>query len=328
MEMDKHLISFITPVFNAEDYLPECIESVLGQTAQNWELILIDDGSTDNSGAICDKYSGLDSRIKTIHKANNGQFDSRLKGIMYASGDYCTGLDADDFLESNCVERINQVLVRQDYDILAWNLRLVKDGRKIGRLEVGNYGEYSREKFIEYVARSTNHSFCNKLIKAKLLKISDFGIVPIDARHSEDYILLCPSMCMAKRILAIDDILYNYRQVDDSVTKKYSSKRALDYLDSTKCIFDIFSRYGITEKNINQAELSTLVGIFGYCLKQAYKTGCISRNDINSIRNHVIYKMLAGYENCDNCTNDIVIFLKLFRLRFELMILVLYGKKG
>ena len=97
--------SIITPVYNCEKYIRECIESVINQTYAFWEMILIDDGSTDGSGKICDDFSS-DSRIKVIHQENAGAFISRINGITAANGVYEIGLDADDYLDKNCLETL------------------------------------------------------------------------------------------------------------------------------------------------------------------------------------------------------------------------------
>ena len=99
--------SIITPVYNCEKYLKECIVSVINQTYESWELILVDDGSTDASGDICDEYSG-DSRIKIIHQDNAGELYSRQSGIAIADGKYVLGVDADDYLDLNALEKIKK----------------------------------------------------------------------------------------------------------------------------------------------------------------------------------------------------------------------------
>ena len=95
--------SIITPVYNCRRYIRKCIESVVNQTYQSWELILVDDGSTDSSGEICDSYC-YDSRIKVIHQNNKGELESRINGIAIAEGVYILGLDADDYYDKRCLE--------------------------------------------------------------------------------------------------------------------------------------------------------------------------------------------------------------------------------
>lgn len=107
----KPLVSIVVPIYNVEKYLVKCIDSILGQSYRNLEVILVDDGSPDNSGKICDNYSSEDSRIRVIHQVNGGLSNARNSGLKVATGDYVCFFDSDDYIEKNlielCVERIN-----------------------------------------------------------------------------------------------------------------------------------------------------------------------------------------------------------------------------
>ena len=104
MKEKKDLISVVIPVYNTEKYLKECIDSVINQSYNNLEIILVDDGSTDNSLEICNKYADMDKRIKVIHKNNGGLSDARNVGIENANGKYITFVDSDDFIENDMYE--------------------------------------------------------------------------------------------------------------------------------------------------------------------------------------------------------------------------------
>lgn len=111
-------MSVIVPCYKVEQYLPNCIESVINQSYPNWELILIDDGSPDQSGNICDEYAIRDSRIKVIHKLNAGVAAARNSGIEMATGDYATYLDGDDFLHPDCLKTLVHIAEQQKADIV------------------------------------------------------------------------------------------------------------------------------------------------------------------------------------------------------------------
>ena len=322
--MKEDIISIITPVYNSEAYLPECIESVIGQTDPNWELILIDDGSTDNSGAICDEYAGKDGRITVIHQKNAGQFKSRMAGITIAAGNYCTGLDSDDYLAPDCVEILREILAAHRYDILAWNIRSFSGENTIACGKYDRYGEYDRQDFIKYIIESTNHSFCNKLIRIDLMREAYYGNVPLNARQSEDYIMICPAVCRAKEICVIDKCLYNYRQLDSSVTHVYSAKRVIDNLDSSVCIREILSHYDMLDAETEALEDKSLVSTIGNQLKQAFKRGKLVASDKDIIRSHPIYMRLRKYEKRDYLNPDVVFFMKLFRMRMDWLLNILY----
>ncbi|WP_161496137.1 glycosyltransferase family 2 protein [Streptococcus suis] len=116
--MNKPLISIIVPVYNVENYLDECIQTVLAQTYSNWELLLINDGSTDSSGTICDDYAKGDERIRVIHKNNGGLSDARNAGIDNCTGEYITFLDSDDGIREDFLETCLTTAIQHDVDIV------------------------------------------------------------------------------------------------------------------------------------------------------------------------------------------------------------------
>lgn len=116
--MNTPLISIIIPVYNVEAYLDNCISSILAQTYTNWELLLLDDGSTDNSKVICDNYADRDNRIKVFHKPNTGVSNTRNLGIANAKGDYVTFVDSDDFIESSTLQMYIDAIRKHKVDIV------------------------------------------------------------------------------------------------------------------------------------------------------------------------------------------------------------------
>lgn len=116
--VDNYLISIIVPVYNVEKFLSRCVDSILTQTYQNWELILVDDGSPDSSPAICDEYASRDSRIKVIHKKNGGQAEARNRGMDIATGDYIMFVDSDDYVHPNMLKTMLDVAIHEGADIV------------------------------------------------------------------------------------------------------------------------------------------------------------------------------------------------------------------
>ena len=115
------IISVILPVFNMEKYIDRCVNSVIGQSFSDWELILVDDGSTDGSGNICDEYAKKDSRIRVIHKKNGGVASARQIGTDEAEGKYSIHCDADDWIDSNMLENMYSEAQKEDADIVVSN---------------------------------------------------------------------------------------------------------------------------------------------------------------------------------------------------------------
>ena len=115
----KELISVVVPIYNSKNYTKKCIESLMKQTYQNLEIILIDDGSSDGSDEICDMYAKVDKRLKVIHKKNEGRCVARNIGIDYANGDYIGFVDGDDYLEEDMYEVLYNLLTEYQADISA-----------------------------------------------------------------------------------------------------------------------------------------------------------------------------------------------------------------
>ena len=115
--MNEKLISVIVPVYNVERYLEKCIESICHQTFSNMEIILVDDGATDNSGFVCDEWALRDSRIRVIHKENGGLSDARNAGIEIASGSWLAFIDSDDFITADTLERMYEAASGNDCQV-------------------------------------------------------------------------------------------------------------------------------------------------------------------------------------------------------------------
>lgn len=162
--MDDLLISIIVPVYNAEKYLNKCIESIVHQTYNNLEILLIDDGSTDESGVICDNWAKKDKRIKVIHKKNSGVSSSRNIGLDNYSGEYVTFVDSDDYIENDMYETMLITSVKNNVDIVCCNYNYIPNCEC-------NHSNVGKSFFEECCFNSKVNGFCwNKLYKKDLLK--------------------------------------------------------------------------------------------------------------------------------------------------------------
>lgn len=167
--MTGERISVIVPVFNVERYLEKCIKSVCGQTFPQLEIILVDDGSTDRSGAVCDEWARKDARIRVIHKANGGLSDARNAGIEAASGSWLMFVDSDDFITPDTIERMYHAAAEHNCEIAVCNMvRIYDDGttepfyHPVNELTVWD-GQQRFESLKQ-------PSACNKLFRAELFK--------------------------------------------------------------------------------------------------------------------------------------------------------------
>ena len=169
--MEK-LISVIIPVYNVELYLRRCVDSVINQTYKLLEIILVDDGSTDSSGKICEEYSKTDNRIKVIHKTNGGLSDARNAGIEICKGDYITFVDSDDWIDPDLVKHLYDIIVKFNADISIGMYKKVYDNFINDKCikEFYNVYEYAGTKALEelYVHRSFGVHACGKLYKRNL----------------------------------------------------------------------------------------------------------------------------------------------------------------
>jgi len=229
-------ISIIVPVYNVENFIQSCIESILDQTINDFELILVNDGSTDQSGNICDEYSKRDKRIIVIHKENGGQSSARNRGIDVAKGDYLGFIDSDDWIHRDMYKILFTKAMETNAEITACNLmQYNKDSE--GHLYSNNITDqlFDRTSAMNelYLNERLTFSPCNKLYKKELFK----GI-----RFKEGYIL--EDMDFAYRIIHqangiyyTGQAFYNYRYNDKSTMRKAFSKKRLDEFEVRKNMY-------------------------------------------------------------------------------------------
>lgn len=218
--------SVLIPVYNVEKYLIDCIESVLQQTYQNFEIILIDDGSIDLSGKICAKYVEKDSRIKLYHQKNQGVLISRLNAIAKASGNFYLFLDSDDFWDNNLLETVYQTIYEYDCDMVIYKFTIFSiEGVQISVGIFDNltiFDNNNKEKlFQKIINNSTLNSLCIKAIKNTILDITDYSQYE-NIKNAEDLLQSIPLLYKAEKIIYLDKSLYNYRDHSGSNSKTFN----------------------------------------------------------------------------------------------------------
>lgn len=222
------MISIIIPVFNVEEYIGRCVESVLNQTYQDFEILLIDDGSTDKSGEICDEYVSKDSRIKVFHVENNGAATARNVGIDNAKGEYISFIDSDDFVAPQMYEILINNLIQYKSDISACNYIRGKNFDK-SDLEVKNVikvfdSEQMSKKFSSQL--TILDSPCAKLFVRKLFEDIRFP----DRTLHEDVWVAHHLLCGANKVVYIDKKLYCYYERDNSISVTQDKKKRIEDL--------------------------------------------------------------------------------------------------
>ena len=254
------LLSVIVPVYNTKEYLGKCIDSILAQTYSDYELILVDDGSTDGSSQICDEYAKQNEKIHVIHKGNCGLLHTRKVGFDKACGEYVSYIDSDDYIEPEMYEYMIEKLCKYDADIAICNMMYDENGNKANFPSFSYSGFFDKEKLIKeiypnmlYSDNSENTaippSLCNKIIRKsvlqKALEAADNTI-----SFGEDALCSFPCLLDAESVYICEDkYFYVYRQVPNSMTRAYDEKLLNKFNLLIKLLDNAFSERGFDGKN-------------------------------------------------------------------------------
>ena len=231
-------ISVIVPVYKVEQYLPACVESILGQSLSDFELILVDDGSPDNCGALCDAYAAQDPRIRVIHQPNGGLSAARNAGMEIAQGKYMTFIDSDDYVTPDYLELLYRNVEQSGAELAVCRTRVFEDGRDPAAdpsaAEVDSKVLTGREAVILLYRGDETVPIiaCAKLFRRELLADLRF---PVGKLH-EDQAFVPIACWRAKTLVTVNARAYYYRDRPESITsKKFSVKRYDDIWGVDQC---------------------------------------------------------------------------------------------
>lgn len=213
----KPLVSVVVPIYNVQDYLNECIDSILNQTYKNIEVILVDDGSKDNCPQICDSYKDIDSRIKVIHKINGGLSDARNTGLENAIGEYICFIDSDDYIDKDYVKNLISIIISDKCDIAICSFCKTNKSALYLESNENHVKFYDGKNIINLIY---GNEYLNVIVAwNKLYKRSLFGNVryPVGVIH-EDEATTCKLLCKAKKVALTDRKMYYYRIRESSIT--------------------------------------------------------------------------------------------------------------
>ncbi|MCK9181504.1 MAG: glycosyltransferase [Fibrobacteraceae bacterium] len=236
----KPLISIIVPIYNGGSFLKECIESLLKQSYSHIEIILVDDGSTDISGKICDDFASEDCRIKTIHQSNQGLSAARNTGIAAASGNYITFIDCDDFVSESFLDFLWGNLIRTNADISTCgfykfqNTSNIESKTALQKAKTILYSGKEAAIIALYQNGIVDYSAWNKLYKKELFATIRF---PKD-KLFEDLGTMVYAMARAEKIVCSEAKLYYYRQHSKSILRTPYSEKNLVLLDLAESILN------------------------------------------------------------------------------------------
>lgn len=223
------LISVIVPIYKVEKYLRKCVESILSQTHTNLEIILVDDGSPDNCGAICDEYAKQDARIKVIHKPNGGLSDARNAGLDIMTGEYVAFVDSDDWIGPRMYETLLQMLKQFQADMAFGAVADdLEQGGRVTTVKVSNYGdEPFSEGVVEAMRRYFHGSWAawDKLYKADLFRDIRYPVGEIN----EDEAIVLQLLSKCTRVCYTNEVFYHYmrRPSSGSITAASFSVKKL-----------------------------------------------------------------------------------------------------
>lgn len=226
----NEMISVIVPAYNVDKYISECIESILNSSYKDIELILVDDGSTDNSANIIKHYESMDCRVKTISQSNAGAAAARNKGVLNCTGDYIAFVDSDDYIDCDYLEYLHKLLKEYEADVTQVSPRRVTDTGIILNQSIIDEFDKKQEKIhfytgleaIEYYLIGGHHALWGHLYRADLFK----NISIPEGMTEEDMTVIIPLYEQCNRIVRVDVYKYNYRYNMGGVTNSPRNERS------------------------------------------------------------------------------------------------------
>ena len=269
-------ISIIIPVFNSEEYINNCLDSVINQTYRNIEIIIINDGSTDNSERIIKEYSSIDSRIKYYKKSNGGVSSARNYGIKKSRGDYIFFLDSDDQIQDNALEIMLEMLLKKKNSISICKFSKY-DGSPFCDLD-SNFTIYNKNEYLLNLLNLNFHSYvCGVLIPKKYL---DENFFPLD-RYFEDLASFYKILDKVDNVVVTDSKLYKYRYNPNSIVNNINSKKISDYKLSVSEFVKYAAKYSAKEF-VNIFVCESLIELYIFSSEKRiiseYRKAYINRN--------------------------------------------------
>lgn len=304
------LISFIIPVYNVEKYLKACVESILGQSFSNYEIILVDDGSLDNSGAICDEYAGNYDHISVIHKPNGGLSDARNAGIKEAKGDYILFVDSDDYIGEESLKSIAEFVNSQSAAVDVVFLEAYKVFPDKTTVSLGNryiadeINDKAKSVVMKHLASRPKYpgSACDKLIRTDL--ITQNNLYFQKGLLSEDIDWITKLLTTAERFAYCDAKYYYYRQ---------GRAGSITNMTGLKNIKDLLSIIGKWASKNEQREFQKEINAFmsyEYVIA-LYIYGGLSKPDREKVKDEI--KAYSWLLNC-GCTKKVRLVSMLCKL--------------
>ena len=323
----KPLLTVVIPVYNVERYLKRCIESVLAQEWKDYEILLVDDGSTDHSPQTCDDYVKDYDFISVIHKENGGLSEARNTGISHAKGEYVYFPDSDDWIEPDTFIALAEALESQDFDIISFNREFVKgeEDAIISEPEVTQvFG--GKDAFVQMLKHSYITGFANDKIYRKSLFIDNNILFP-SRKYYEDLGTNYKLFLSAQKVYATNQKYYHYL-IDnpDSITQSWNEKKFRDMFGFYKEMF--YSDFVRSQLNQEELHLSQLYYVNGltHILASLYKAKLHKHyGEITSEVKQELEKNKVAYSEVKSMPNRIKYLL--YRLHLLKLAFAIQGMK-
>lgn len=288
-------ISVIVPIYNVAPFLKECVDSILNQDYENIEIILVDDGSTDNSSFICDEYAKKYNQIRVFHKENGGLSDARNFGIRKATGKYISFIDSDDYIAKDFLSTLYKNLVDNNVQISAVGYCHVYPNDEIVYNNFRNINRIYNEEEAQIYLNSVgyfNVAAWNKLYEKNLF---DNILFPV-GKKSEDWFIMYKLIEKSQGIYYSSEEKYFYRQRKGSITKSKSIN--IDVIEAATEVYDYFK----AKKQVNvipfaaQSLAFAIIGVYNtkLCAGSEKKELVSYRYQVLKVKNHLIYEKLSN----------------------------------
>lgn len=306
--------SIICPVYNASRYIKNSINSVICQEFSSWELLLIDDGSNDGSGLICDNFAKENSKIRVIHQPNKGQSAARIKGISEASGEYLLFLDSDDKLTNDALSTLHKNLIDRSYDVVLFN------ANKISKNSVSSIYQINGKKVITDKKQSLFECFIKRIagyfwtycFRKSLFLFDEKVIRKFESiSYSEDlYLVFNFFLNNNISLLVLPNVLYEYFIRDDSITNNQNEKKALARFEVFNEVYAVlFNEFDLLpSNNVYRSVGWTALSVLNRCAVE--KEFSHFKEICHKVTGSFIYKKFLHFKK-DRQSSVFYIFLKL-----------------
>ncbi len=310
-------MSIIVPVYNVERYINECVGSVLSQDKVDFELILVDDGSTDGSGHICDRFAASDSRVKVIHQQNGGHIKARMRGIRAATGEYVLFADSDDYWLPGAFAAIDSALAEHGCDVLIYNY--ADNGKPNGQ----NFFSEEKDEILlsDYLLANLRYSGINALY-AKAISRRLFDSVDITPfagfRNSEDMLLSIEIIKRAEKVSYVPRAFYFHRMDNpDSIANNYRPVAFDEFVASRSKLMEELEAIGCADENAKNEFCRAFLFYAANTALQVSMAGQLSRKERISHYEHItavpLFASAAEKLDCSNLSRAKALRIRLLK---------------